>query len=244
MVYRSYVLLLLCLTLQIAAIFIISKVNINNLLLGSKNDRETNSRVDVSTTGHPNATEILDAYRSSLVERRQWDLRTTYKECSTVLQTPVTSLYVSETESDNCRSSRSCFDLIVSETITGLMTVGDIRYNFIIAGDGKIFEGLSWDCNVDEVTTDRKSIHVVFTGDSKVPANQINDKQYSSLKLLAEANVIAGKISPEYSVGPTCCIVSGQSTSRVGYQRLTLSQLDRFMANCNVSGQCLLQDSP
>ena len=86
--------------------------------------------------------DVVSRYRTTLVDRRMWDsaYRGTHNKCKTPLRTPVTNVYVSESLGRNCDSYESCVKLITEK----LKIENDTRYNFIVAGDGSIYEGLSW----------------------------------------------------------------------------------------------------
>lgn len=111
----------------------------------------------------------------------------------------------------------------------------NVQYNFVIEGDGTIFEGLSWNCslNSDTRVTDTSSILVAFTGDSEYRGKfglleyEITGKQYAALKLFTVSNVINRNLSPSYQLIPHCCIHHGRFPGKWVYSNLT--RFEKFL---------------
>ena len=56
------------------------------------------------------------------------------------LSLPIQYIVVTQTGSDGCSSVRKC-----SELMHTLLNHSDIGYNFVVAGDGNVYEGRGWD---------------------------------------------------------------------------------------------------
>lgn len=168
-------------------------------------------------------------YLEYLTSRHDWDSRYSQKHCKIELKLPIINVFVSESLTDNCYSYDSCVN---HKLMTYVPVVWDVTFNFLITGDGEIFEGLSWKCKVDDPLIDPDCIHVVLTGNSNFSSSQITDKQYRSLKLLIDANVVEGTISPVSALIPICCLVEQQNPGKQVYQKL--SEFNTFMTGCDI----------
>lgn len=160
-------------------------------------------------------------YSDILVKKSNWSTGHVNASCRTRLELPITKIYVSETNKANCIKCRS--------TVLDMQTYDttwkrDIQYNFVIGGDGLIFEGLSWSCKVDNEATDSTSIWVAMTGKSYDPATTrelVNSAQYTSLRLLITANLINNNVAWDYQLLPRCCILYGRNPGKLVYDNLT-----------------------
>ena len=197
----------------------------------------TSASGDAHTTLLPDSKSISD-YSRFLVKRSEWDYRYAHKQCRTALKSPITDIYVSESFTENCYSSSTCVEQNLMSYYVPVL--GDVTFNFVVTGDGMIYEGLAWDCKVDDPAINTTSIHVMFTGMSTYRSRQIAGKQYGSLKALIHANIANGRVHPAYAVGPICCVVFGDNPGVQMYQKL--STFDRFLTGCNNSLQCPLFD--
>lgn len=177
-------------------------------------------------TTEPLQNEVVKYYSRYVVERREWDPTFVSGPCRMALYAPVTNIFVSESGTDNCYTYRTCLDIVAPILTSGM------QYNFVIAGDGTIFVGLSWNCT----RINSESIHILFTGNSNSRFSKTMYLQYDMLKLLIKANVVTGNISPEYTVGPICCFVQWLVPYKDLYQRL--SKLDHFMTECDGPNFC------
>ena len=180
-----------------------------------------------------NVDSIVTQYLKNLIERRRWDSRYTEQNCKTPLKTPITSIYVSESLGSNCYSYLSCVEVITDKLTSDAKSGNDSHYNFILTGDGFIFEGSSWNCTDVGNST---SIHVMLTGNSNSEYYKTSEIQFMQLDALITANVITGKISRAYAVGPICCAVPRQVPCKHLYQ--TLLGFKRFIPCLSVD-QCL-----
>lgn len=82
----------------------------------------------------PTSHEIISQYSSLLVQRPDWYSVYTDMHHKMALKTPVTSIYVSESQSGNCYNYQLCINLLLT-SLTGYA-----NKNFIMTGDGSIFE--------------------------------------------------------------------------------------------------------
>lgn len=179
-----------------------------------------------STTINSTEYDVVNQYLMLLHKNPSGGSITIDTKCETALKTPVTSIYISESHQKNCYSHRSCKEQIMPS----IDTYG--QYNFIVSGDGSIFESSSW----IRSTIANTSIHIVLTGDSNYLDDQIRDVQYDSVALLIKANVISGKISSEYRVGPICCFAPLDIPCDELYTKL--SGFNNFMSDCKKHNHC------
>ena len=89
-----------------------------------------------------------------------------------------------------------------------ILSTNDLQFNFLIGGDGKIYEGLSTVCPVGKFGP--KSIVVTLIGDSTKESSRINTRQYEALELLIDAGVAIGDIVAQYQLAPMCCAVAAR----------------------------------
>ena len=170
---------------------------------------------------------IRDRYSAVLIPRSNWSSKAA-KACPKRLRLPVTKIYIRETTSANCDDYSWCKTLL-SSTLEFVIYAGynDIQTNFVITGDGLIFEGLSWSCKVEDNRVEDTAILVSLTGNSEDKSSQINLDQYDSLKLFLIKNVFNdGNINSSYQILPYCCIVAGKNPGKFVYSNLTL--FDKF----------------
>lgn len=170
-------------------------------------------------------TKITNKYSDVLRQRNNWTSIPVAGSCSTPLQLPINKIYISETATVNCHSYSNCEFELNNMLIRHKLLWDNIGYNFVIAGDGTIFEGLSWKCKVHNKRTDNRSIWVSMTGYSHhdkiyMRDNKITEQQYNALHLLITANVIGGIISPSYHLLPYCCLLSGKNPGEEVFRRL------------------------
>lgn len=192
------------------------------------------------------ATDILEIktvkkYADVLVSNGNWSSVVNTSVCKTLLEPPVTKIYVRETQTKNCHNYFRCKGLVLDIQRHEILYYGDdIQSNFVITGDGLIFEGLSWRCKVHHWRTENSAIWISLTGNSKDwegYKNYINHKQYSSLKLFLTEHLVSGKLALSYHLIPFCCIISGSNPGEAVFNNLT--QFETFYGEeCLKTHQC------
>ena len=121
------------------------------------------STINVHTTATDLNAKIIENYFNVLRKRNDWTSIPADRNCLTLLQLPINKIYISETSSENCHTLSHCKAELLNILERDKFIFDDIQYNFIIAGDGTIFEGLSWKCKVLHKWTDNNSIWVSLT---------------------------------------------------------------------------------
>lgn len=190
--------------------------------------RNTEIMSNSSVTSHANASvngsgkviETMTKYYEILTPKSNWASGNNSVPCARRLQLPITNVYVREAFTPNCDSYNECKDTIWMLQRRHYKIYGtDIQFNFVIVADGSIFEGLSWDCKVTYSVPDSNSRMVSLTRAQqsyRVGYNgySINTKQFTSLQLFLEANLISGNLSPTYQLLPLCCFLPGTKQDR------------------------------
>ena len=165
-----------------------------------------------------------------MISYRNWSSQVRYFYCVNRVKLPVTKLYILETSTSNCFDYKGC-KVRMNLQWEWFQSLGysDIQYNFLIGGDGSIFEGLSWNCSQHCYEgLDRSSIVVTLTGQTynRIKYSDVNyevtTEQYAALKLFIMANVINGNLSPSYQLIPYCCVVNTGNPGKWVFTNLTL----------------------
>lgn len=86
-----------------------------------------------------------DAKPLRIVTRNEW-LAQPAKEVLTPLKLPVNRVIIAHTATEGCTTQTSCVYRIrfIQELHIGTFNYGDIGYNFLIGGDGNVYEGRGW----------------------------------------------------------------------------------------------------
>ena len=172
---------------------------------------DTPKRVlDLGTVGR------VRRYSEFIVRRSNWNSPDFKVPCPVTLQLPVTKVYVKETVSTNCYNFAQCKDrMLERQRWYYSFYRTDIQANFVIGGDGSIFEGLSWDCRVTYMVPDRNSILVLLIGCSECHDGDndgqynFQEVQYRTLDVFLKASIISGNLSSSYQLLPFCCLNPG-----------------------------------
>lgn len=172
-----------------------------------------------------------------IVRKSCWVLQMdAIKGCQYSLKTDLTQIVVSETQTSNCHSMEQCLDLLRMIMTNYLdQYYRDINYNFVITGDGSIYEGRSWYCKVkDNIPPRSTTIHVGFTGNS---VDEVTDEQVNSLqKLLDYGNKIGHFKYNKYKLKPYCCVIASSNPSR--YVIELIENKAGFDSNCKETPNC------
>lgn len=198
--------------------YIVSSVTENVNSISSTSDGfSTVASIEATTEVFQPAKKYSDV----LIPKGNWSLEMTTGDCKTSLKLPVTKVIVRETVTDNCNNYSDCEQLVLNIQHKEMERyTRDIQSNFLITGDGLIFEGLSWKCKVEDENTQSTAIWISLTGNSLnflYLKNYINHRQYDSLKLFLTENQINGNLSPSYELIPYCCINSGFNPDKTVY---------------------------
>lgn len=180
-------------------------------------------------TGTGRTTESLDQtlvmYEATYYRLLQWNPLTVIRGCTSTLDLPVRNIFINETATPNCLNNASCLYFLERLLI---YSTNDLWFNFLIGGNGRIYEGQALICPVESFGL--KSIFVTLTGDS----GSINFQQYSALKLLITANYRFENIEPEYRLVLTRCTLPGNDPL---YTNLSETFLNHFRSSCSYTKQ-------
>ena len=111
----------------------------------------------------------------------------------------------------------------------------DINYNFIITGDGRIYEGRSWTCKVEDTRIEpaSKTIYVALTGN---PADEVTNQQINSLQDLLAYGNDNYYLKSNYKVKPYCCVVPSDNPDKHVFE--LMKNVTKFYSNCNNTPNC------
>lgn len=211
--------------------------SVTDTTITTKATNTTSAGVD-TTTGIYYDRDIDQNYSRAFVHKKTWSVSKWDAKCLTVpLTLPVTTVYVAESQTRNCRRYLDCLTFVSALQDHDSTPYGDIQYNFVVTGQGSIFEGLSWDCKVHNKTVGTDAILVLLTGYSKVDDYYVSSEQYESLRLFLRYNVMMRKLSPTYTLKPVCCIVRGNNPGKNLYWGLWIG-VDHFYYHCNNPQNC------
>lgn len=205
----------------------------------------SNTSSDVTIEGVNATTEsaykhsLTVNYSQVLVPKKQWTGGVWNPKCRTTpIKTPATTVYIAQSQTSNCGRYITCAKFVADQLRHDISLYSDIQYNFVITGQGSIFEGLAWGCKVHNDTVDADEILVLLTGDSNFAKEYVNDKQYESLLLFLGYSVATRKLASDYWLKPVCCIVpGGGNPGKRLYWHLTVNFI-RFYYRCTNIIQC------
>nr|XP_029722033.1 peptidoglycan-recognition protein LC-like isoform X5 [Aedes albopictus] len=88
---------------------------------------------------------LPDAKPLRIVTRNEW-LAQPPKENLTRLKLPVNRVIIAHTATENCQTQSSCVYRmrLIQDQHMDINDFGDIGYNFVIGGDGNVYEGRGW----------------------------------------------------------------------------------------------------
>ncbi|XP_013109986.2 peptidoglycan-recognition protein LC isoform X3 [Stomoxys calcitrans] len=117
------------------------------------------------------------------------------------LDPPVARVIVIDTKTTNCETQAACtFTVRNTQTFNiESQRQDDIIYNFLIGGDGNVYEGRGWDNRGSTIKGyNDDSISLAYIGSFKT--TKPSDKQLKVTKLLLEEGVRLDKLSPDYRI--------------------------------------------
>ena len=136
-----------------------------------------------------------------LVTRWEWGAQPATKSAYTLRDTPVPYVIISHTVTNFCFTRVECV-LSVREIQDFHITVrqwNDIGYNFLVGGDGLIYEGRGWDVTGAHTKNhNHHSIGISFIGHFEQTSPTVG--QLQAAKRLIQAGFKAGKLSRDYKV--------------------------------------------
>ncbi|XP_034255511.1 uncharacterized protein LOC117653749 [Thrips palmi] len=158
----------------------------------------------------PPPTPIPLPHGVQYVPKDQWRARPA--KTGTRLRTPVDTVIVCHTGTASCSSAASCSTMVRGIQGYNMVDNGwdDIAYNFLVGGDGRVYEGRGWDTVGSFLYGwNSRSLGVAVIGsftEDMPPADQ--RRQLASL---LEWGVDLGKIKPQYRLVGACQLQSTKS---------------------------------
>ncbi|XP_054264500.1 peptidoglycan-recognition protein LF-like [Macrosteles quadrilineatus] len=123
--------------------------------------------------------EPFDSFESLLVPRSEWNAVPQSKQPEP-METPISFIrYWKFTNTDSCRKKHEC-NFILQDLQERHMSVGfgDIRFNFLIGGDGSIYEGRGWNSKPPDDPTyeynTENHLEIGFIGDIRLKSKLYN----------------------------------------------------------------------
>ncbi|KAK4875941.1 hypothetical protein RN001_012363 [Aquatica leii] len=135
----------------------------------------------------------------AIVSREQWGARN--PEIIDYVVFPLDIVIIQHTATDTCKSTETCKNLVRSIQNYHIDNVnfGDIGYNFLIGGDGKVYEGRGWHKQgAHLIGYNSKSVGIAFIGNfnSVLPT----DAAIKAVKDLMACGVELEELTPDYKL--------------------------------------------
>lgn len=169
----------------------------------SDGGRKTPSTPTNDSARKPEKTEIDGLW---MVKKASWGAMDPTGPLDT-LKTPVERVIIGHTVSPACTSFANCTIRVFSTQRYHMETLRwyDIGYNFMVGGDGNVYECLGWDIEGSHTYHyNKKSIGIGVIG--KFHLYKPNEKLINATQLLIQLGVKLGKISENYKLNPQCKI--------------------------------------
>ncbi|XP_058790796.1 peptidoglycan-recognition protein SC2-like [Phymastichus coffea] len=136
-----------------------------------------------------------------LVTRSEWSSRTPAKPASPLHVLPSPYVIVSHTATGQCNTLARCKSIVhsIQDYHMGQNGWDDIGYNFLVGGDGNIYEGRGWDVQGAHTKNyNSKSIGLSFIGNFN--KEQPTDAQLEAAKSFLDYGLQNKKISDNYKL--------------------------------------------
>ncbi|KAJ6641853.1 Peptidoglycan recognition protein [Pseudolycoriella hygida] len=137
----------------------------------------------------------------TLVTRDRWKAKKATGEIND-LKTPVRLVIVQHTVQSSCNTMNACATLVrqvQSQHINSRYIDDDIGYNFLVGGDGAVYEGRGWDkVGAHTYGYNSRSIGIAFIGDYRT--DEPTTQQIIALLKLLRDGVTMHKISENYTL--------------------------------------------
>ncbi|XP_066250832.1 peptidoglycan-recognition protein SC2-like [Euwallacea similis] len=137
------------------------------IIISAKNHSDGPATSSTTTSSSPSAP----TQKHHILRRGLWGARSPLNPLQP-LRPPLAVLIVTETGTATCGDLSKCFGAMqnLQNSHVGIEHLPDIRYNFVVGGDGNVYEGRGW-----LVQNERKdnSVEVAFMGEfSEQPLEQ------------------------------------------------------------------------
>ena len=131
-----------------------------------------------------------------VIERNAW--RGKAPTSTKPLHHPIRWVVISHTVTPLCHTFRTCVRRVQSVQnyhTNGINKMSDIRYNFLVGGDGNVYVGRGWDVAYSDHDS---SIEITFIGNYIF--DQLTTNMTDVTKKLLDYGVKSGKLSEEYKL--------------------------------------------
>ncbi|XP_017101462.2 peptidoglycan-recognition protein LC isoform X2 [Drosophila bipectinata] len=118
-----------------------------------------------------------------------------------LLDLPVSRVIISDTRPENCQTRESCsyWARVVQSRHMDTYGWPQVGYNFLVGGDGRIYEGRGWDVEGRHTRfNDKDSIGISFLGDFR--KTDPTEKALEACQLLMDQGVRLKKLIPNYDL--------------------------------------------
>lgn len=139
-------------------------------------------------------------YSMLLRTRPEWFSIKPNVECQPLRIHPAKFVIVAHTVTTNCYKEFNCQTVVKGIQAYDLKNnLCDITYNFVIGGDGNIYEGRGWGKNGDHTYGfNCDSVGIAFLGNYNL--QRLTRKMISAFKLLLEEGLKIGEIAEDYKL--------------------------------------------
>lgn len=117
-----------------------------------------------------------------------------------LIEIPVKYIVISHSGEDICMNLTSCKEAVRNLQNRHIIRFGDVAYNFLVGGDGNVYEGRGWDKRSPiEGFANNKNIDINFIGDFSV-VNLPTPEQIDGVLAVVQYGLTTGMISSNYSL--------------------------------------------
>nr|AYV99629.1 venom polypeptide [Dolopus genitalis] len=157
-----------------------------------------------------------------LVSRDEWIAQPPSKELEP-MQLPATKVIIAHTATEGCDTQAMCtFRIRLIQTFhMESRNWDDIAYNFLVGGDGLVYEGRGWDkVGVHTNGFNRGSIGIAFVGTfTKIAPST---KQLRAAQMIIAEGVRLGKLSTDYKLYGHRQLIASESPGEELYKIIKL----------------------
>ena len=154
-----------------------------------------------------------------VVSKSEWDgLNPAHVQ---YLPRPVDLVIIAHTVTPTCNTDQRCAELVRNIQTNQIENLGfwDIGYNFIIGGNGKVYEGAGW-LHVGAHTRgyNKKSLGIAFLGNFN--NDPLSSSMINALKELLKCGVENGHLTSDYHVVAHRQLIATESPGRKLYNEI------------------------
>jgi hypothetical protein len=144
---------------------------------------------------------LFAANNLNIITRAGWGARTPFTQPAELSIKPSPIVIITQTNSQECNNQTVCLEFVRKKQFMDMNQFGknDINDNFIIGGDGNVYEARGWNIQSEiERSYDLKSIFITFVGDySQIAPTQ---SQIDATFALLQQGVSQNKLIKKYKL--------------------------------------------